>query len=148
MSHPTVVDARGLRFSAALTSLVLAAALVVPPIWTIALLIAQTAIFFVGAVIGLQYSPYSWLFRTFVVQHLSSPPVVEDSRPPKFAQRVGLGFTVAALLAAAAGLWTLSFVAIAAALVAAFLNAATGFCLGCELYLATRRARLAFATLT
>ncbi len=38
------------------------------------------------------------------------------------------------------GLTTLGVVATAAALVAAFLNAAFGFCLGCEVYLLFKRA--------
>jgi Domain of unknown function (DUF4395) len=40
----------------------------------------------------------------------------------------------------AAGLTWLGIAATAAALVAAFLNAAFGFCLGCEMYLLLRRA--------
>ena len=47
--------------------------------------------------------------------------------------------TTADTIAFAAGLTTVAYVAVAAALAAAFLNAAFGFCLGCEFYLAFRR---------
>jgi hypothetical protein len=58
--------------------------------------------------------------------------------PLKFAQLVGLIFAVAgaagfAAGASTAGLWV-GIIATAFAIVAAFLNAAFGICLGCQLY--------------
>ena len=69
-----------------------------------------------------------------------TPPVeLEDARPPRFAQVVGLVFAVVGTVALLAGATTVGLVATAAALAAAFLNAAFGICLGCELYLIVRR---------
>lgn len=140
MSQPTQVDPRGLRFVAGITALVLAVVLVVPsePVRT-ALLAAQVAVFAVAALIGLQKSPYAVLFATAVRPRIGPAPELEDARPPRFAQFVGLAFTAFALVALVAGATTVALVATAFALVAALLNAAVGLCLGCEMYLALRR---------
>ncbi|MEY4455281.1 MAG: hypothetical protein RIQ45_804, partial [Actinomycetota bacterium] len=71
---------------------------------------------------------------------LKSEATTEDVRPPKFAQRVGFGFTIVAII----GLLfapALATVAVSFALAAAFLNAAFNFCLGCEIYLRIARLR-------
>ena len=60
---------------------------------------------------------------------------MEDERPPRFAQGVGLIFAVVALLAGLVGLDPIFYAAVGMALAAAFLNAAFNFCLGCEMYL-------------
>jgi hypothetical protein len=54
--------------------------------------------------------------------------------PLKFAQLVGFLFAVVGVAGFATGLTTLGLVATAFALIAAFLNAAFGICLGCQLY--------------
>lgn len=71
-------------------------------------------------------TPYSPLFRWFVRPRLAAPAELEDSRPPRFAQAVGLFFTTAALIALLAGAVTAGLVLAAVALVAALLNATTG----------------------
>ena len=58
---------------------------------------------------------------------------------PRFAQGVGLAFAVAGAIGYLTGFTMLGVVATALALAAAFLNAAFGFCLGCEVYLFLRR---------
>jgi hypothetical protein len=137
---PTHIDPRGARVAAALTSVVLALVLLTAPgpVAT-ALLAAQAAVFAVGAVAGVQRTPYAWLFRTLVRPRLGPPRELEDAAPPRFAQAVGLGFAALGLLALLAGLTTLGLVAVGFALVAALLNAALGLCLGCEVYLLARR---------
>lgn len=137
-----VVDPRGQRFAAALTSAVLVAALLLAPsAATVALLAGQLVVFALGVTLGPARSPYAWLFRTLLRPRLGPPAEVEDARPPRFAQAVGLGFATVALLGYAAGLAPLGTAAAALALAAAFLNAVFGYCLGCEVYLALRRAR-------
>lgn len=138
MSTP-VVDPRGLRFAAAITSAVLAIVLVTHSPVREVVLAGQLAVFAVGAVGSPSASPYGWLFRTLVRPRIGPPTHTEDSRPPQFAQLVGLVFTVVALVGFVTGATALGLVATALALVAALLNAATGFCLGCELYLTSRK---------
>jgi zinc transporter ZupT len=65
--------------------------------------------------------------------------VLEDAAPPRFAQGVGLVFTVVALVGYLSGATLLGAIATGFALAAAFLNAVFGFCLGCEVYLLARR---------
>ena len=135
------LDPRGARFAASLTTVVLAVALLLAPSpATIVLLAVQAVLFAVGALAGLQRTPYSWLFRTVVRPRLGAPRELEDAAPPRFAQAVGLAFTVVALVGYVAGLDLLGSVATGFALAAAFLNAAFGLCLGCEVYLLLRRA--------
>lgn len=133
------IDPRGPRFAAAITSVVLAAAVALGPAWGLPLLIVQTLVFGAGAIFGLKYQPYGWIFRTLVRPRLAAPAEWEDERPPRFAQTVGLGFAVLAVLGAVAGWPVLFYVAAGFALVAALLNAIVNFCLGCEIYLLSKR---------
>jgi hypothetical protein len=136
----TQVDPRGPRFGASVTTVVLAAALIFTGTTFGTVLIAwQTVVFALGALVGLQAQPYGIFFRWVVRPRLSPPAELEDAAPPRFAQAVGLGFLVVALLAALVGATAVTTVALAFALAAAFLNAAFGFCLGCEMYLLGQR---------
>jgi hypothetical protein len=132
-----MIDPRGQRFAAALTTLVLALALLSGSTW---LLAAQVLVFASGLALGPAASPYAWLFRTAVRPRLGPPAELEDAAPPRFAQGCGLAFTLVALVGVALGAPVLTTVALSAALAAAFLNAAFGFCVGCEIYLRLRRA--------
>jgi hypothetical protein len=134
------IDPRGPRVAAALTSAVLALALVTPRAASIVLVALQTAVFAVGAFRGVQHTPYAALFRTTLRPRLAAATELEDPRPPRFAQALGLAFAGVGLVALLAGAVTLGLVAIGLALVAALLNAVFGLCLGCELYLIIRRA--------
>ncbi|MCQ8187636.1 DUF4395 domain-containing protein [Streptomyces rugosispiralis] len=134
------IDPRGPRFAAALTTLVLSAALITG---SGALLAAQTVVFALGAFAGPRYSPYGRLYQVAVRPRLSPPGELEDARPPRFAQAVGLGFGLVGTVGHLAAVDWLGLAAAALALAAAFLNAAFGYCLGCELYLLVRRVRSA-----
>ena len=137
----TPIDPRGPRFAAGLTSLVLAAVLLTAPGPLAAtLLAAQTAVFAVGAGLGVQRTPYAALFRALVRPRLAPPTELEDPAPPRFAQAVGLGFALVGLAGLLLGATTLGLVAVGFALAAAVLNAVVGFCLGCEVYLLIKRA--------
>ncbi|MDT0465438.1 DUF4395 domain-containing protein [Streptomyces gibsoniae] len=135
---PVRVDPRGPRFAAVLTTLVLLLVLVTG---SSVLLAAQAVVFGLGAVRGLRWSPYGWLYRRLVRPRLGPPQELEDERPPRFAQAVGLGFAVVGAAGYLSGVTWLGIAASAAALAAAFLNAAFGYCLGCELYLLAVRSR-------
>jgi len=139
-ARPVGIDPRGPRLAAGLTSVVLALVLVTPTPLAVTLLALQTLVFAIGSVRGIQHTPYAWAFKTFVRPRLGAPEELEDPRPPRFAQTVGLGFALVALLGFAAGLSVVALVATGFALVAALLNAVFGFCLGCEIYLLLTRA--------
>jgi Domain of unknown function (DUF4395) len=132
------IDPRGPRTAALITTVMLAAVLITGSGW---LLAVQALVFAAGAVFGLRYSPYGVLYRTLIRPRLGPPRELEPEAPLRFAQAVGLVFAVAGVAGYAAGLTLLGVVATAAALVAAFLNGAFGFCLGCEMYLLIRRIR-------
>ena len=131
------IDVRGARFSALLTTFVLALTLATES-WILALW--QTAVFAIGATFGPARTPYASIFRTVVKPRLKSSPTFEDERPPRFAQVVGFLFGVATLVGVASGISLLFTIAIAFALAAAFLNATFNFCLGCKVYLLLARA--------
>jgi hypothetical protein len=133
---PHLVDPRGPRFAAAVTSAVLAAALLVGDDLRTWLLTGQAVVFALGA---RGRSPYGEVFRRAVRPRLSPPVALEDARPVAFAQSVGLAFALVALLGVVASLPVVTVTAAAAALAAAFVNAAFGLCLGCEVYLLLRR---------
>jgi hypothetical protein len=130
------IDVRGPRFGAAVTTVVLAVVLVTGSPWVLAW---QTLAFALGAAGGVGRSPYGWLFRTAVRPRIGPPTEFEPPEPPRFAQVVGLLFAVVGLIGYTVGPEWLGLAATAAALAAAFLNAAFGYCLGCEMYLLVRR---------
>ena len=135
------VDPRGPRFGATVTTLVLAVALLAAPsMLTVVLLAVQAVLFALGAGLGVARTPYGWAFKSLVRPRLSPPRELEDAGPPRFAQGVGLAFAVVALAGYLAGAPLLGAIATGFALAAAFLNAAFGFCLGCEVFLLGRRA--------
>ena len=140
MPSPAQIDPRGPRFTAAVTLVVFAAVLLTAPSPVgIVLLAVQTAFFAIGAGRGIQHTPTAYVFRSLVRPRLTAPDHLEDAAPPRFAQAVGLGFSVVALAGYLAGATLLGQVAAGFALAAALLNAVFGFCLGCELYLLGRR---------
>jgi Domain of unknown function (DUF4395) len=138
-STPTLVDPRGPRFGAAVTAVLLAIAIVAGPALGLPLLIIQTFAFGAGSLLGLRYQPWGWVFRRFVRPRLSPPAQLEDERPPRFAQTVGLVFAVVGLVGAFAGSPPVFYIATGFALIAAILNSVFDYCLGCELYLLGRR---------
>jgi hypothetical protein len=137
---PTVagIDPRGPRFTASVTLVVFAVALLLSdaaPGAAAVLTGVQAVLFAIGAGLGVQRTPTGLLFRTFVRPRLAAPDHLEDPAPPRFAQAVGLVFAVVATLGLATGAVLLGQVFAAFAFVAAFLNAVFAFCLGCEMYL-------------
>jgi hypothetical protein len=137
------IDPRGPRFGAAITAVLLAVivftGLIGSPVALVLYLLA-TALFAWGAFAGIRRHPYGILFARLVRPRLAPPAELEDPRPPTFAQ--GIGFAVLAiglvlhLLAVPGAL----VVAASVAFVAAFLNAAFGYCIGCQVYLLLVRA--------
>jgi hypothetical protein len=135
--NSTIIDARGPRFGAVITTVVLATALATNNLWVI---VAQAIVFAIGAFKGPQFTPYAFIYKSIVKPRLKGEAPAEDVRPPQFAQSVGLIFALVAIGGALSGVDAIFTVAVAFALGAAFLNAAFNFCLGCEIYLLLLRA--------
>ena len=132
-SKPQVlIDARGPRYSAALTSIVLSIALVTESSLIIGF---QLAVFLTAVIFGLRRSIYGLIYRNLIQPRLSGPVPSEGEAAPRFAQLIGALFAFVALLGGVSGNSAVFFIATSFALGAAFLNAAFGFCLGCQFYL-------------
>ncbi len=133
-TQPDLVDVRGPRFAAWVTTAVLVLALAVSavsPAAAAVILAVQAVVFAIGAVGGPRKHP---VFAAVVAPRLGPVREREPIPPLKFAQLVGLIFAVLGAAGFAAGASLFGLVATAAALAAAFLNAAFGICLGCQLY--------------
>ena len=137
-----LIDARGPRYTAAITTLVLSAALVTESNLIIGF---QFAVFLTAVLFGLRKSLYGFIYRNLIQPRLSGPVPSENEAAPRFAQLVGALFAATALLGGVTGNSAVFLVATSFALAAAFLNAAFGFCLGCQMYLALVRLRSRFA---
>jgi hypothetical protein len=142
-SDPTLIDARGPRFGAVITTLVLTAFLATE---VTVLLHLQLLVFALGAFFGLKYSPYGFIYSKLVKPRLRGDVPTEDVRPPQFAQLVGFLFAITATILYDLGLETAGLIVVGFALAAAFLNAAFNFCLGCEVYLLIARAKSALTS--
>jgi hypothetical protein len=134
-----LIDVRGPRFASAVTALVLAAAFIGQWVWLVAF---QTAVFAVGTIAGLRWSPYGNVFRLIKRRfELGPAPEAETEGPPRFAQLCGLVVSAAALVAFALGAPTVGWALVGVVLALATLLAATGICVGCEMYLLGQRVR-------
>jgi hypothetical protein len=155
MTAPTGIDPRGPRFAATITAVLLlvttflgliegsstvsasAAQRALDPAFLLTVVIAAL---FLWGVVSPSTAPWGALFRRVVRPRLAPPAELEDPRPPRFSQGVGLFVVAIGLVLHLIGVpWALP-IATAAAFLAAFLNAAFAFCLGCQLYLLLQRA--------
>ncbi|MCI2419680.1 DUF4395 domain-containing protein [Saccharopolyspora sp. K220] len=132
------LDPRGVRFTAGMTSVILALGLVTTS-WRV--LAAQMVLFGMCAFLGMRLNPWGYLYRQAVQPRLApvDPAEREDPAPVRFSQGVGFAFTLVATVGYVAEWTALGIVANAFALVAALLNAVFGYCLGCQMYLLLRR---------
>ncbi len=133
-----LIDARGPRYTAAITTVVLSAALVTESNLIIGF---QFAVFLSAVLFGLRRSIYGFIYRNLIQPRLKGPVPSENEAAPRFAQLVGAIFAATALLGGITGNTTVFLIATSFALGAAFLNAAFGFCLGCQFYLTLLRAK-------
>lgn len=134
-----VIDVRGPRFSAAITFVVLAVAFLLRnPV----ILAVQVVVFAVAALAGLRWSPYGNLFRLLKRRlNLGPPPATEPEAGPRFSQFAGLLFSGGGLAAIAAGYSGLGWALVLVVVGLSGLLAATGLCVGCEIYALGQRLR-------
>lgn len=134
------IDPRAPRIGAAITSLISLTGFILAQI-NIAVglaLLAITFLLFVWGVFFPKSHPYGFLFRA-IRPKLGEPEYLEDPRPPRFAQQVGLSVSgvgaVISLIDPLAGVLT----GLGVVFVASALNAYFDFCLGCVMYLRIKR---------
>jgi uncharacterized protein DUF4395 len=140
-AHPyedtDVIDARGPRTNQAVIGVLALLAFVFDLEWLPAVLGAQLAI---GLTFGRRFCLPCLLYFEVIQPRFGEGPI-EDSRPPRFANMVGVAFLGGATIAFLAGVaplgWTLTLIVAALALLAA----ATGLCMGCEAYKLSARLR-------
>jgi len=132
-----LIDARGPRYTAALTTFVLSAAIITESNLIIGF---QFAVFLSAVIFGLRRSIYGFLYRNLIQPRLKGPVPSEYESAPRFAQLIGALFALTALIGGLTGNTAVFLIATGFALAAAFLNAAFGFCLGCQIYLLILRA--------
>ena len=131
------VDVRGPRFVAWVTTAVLIVTLLVStasvPVAAV-ILGLQTVVFAVGAALGPRRHPYGTVFAALIAPRLGPVTEREPVAPLKFAQLVGFVFAGVGTAGFALGAPLVGLIATGFALFAAFLNAAFGICLGCQIY--------------
>ena len=140
-AHPyedtDVIDARGPRTNQAVIGALALLAFVLELEWLPAVLATQLAI---GLTLGRRFCLPCLLYFEVIQPRFGEGPI-EDSRPPRFANMVGVAFLGGATIAFLAGLpalgWTLTLIVAALALLAA----STGLCMGCEAYKLSARLR-------
>jgi hypothetical protein len=133
-AHPyldtNVIDSRAPRFNQAIVGLLSLVAIAFGPWWLLALLALQLAI---GLTFGRRYCLPCLAYFELVQPRFGEGPL-EDARPPRFANLIGVAFLGAASVAFLAGLATIGTALGAIVATLALLAAATGFCAGCEAY--------------
>ena len=126
----SVIDAHAPRFNQAVVGILSLVAVTVGPWWLLALLAAQLA---VGLTLGRRYCLPCLAYFELVQPRFGEGPL-EDARPPRFANLVGVVFLTAASVAYLGG-WETAGVALGGIVAAlALLAAATGLCAGCEAF--------------
>jgi hypothetical protein len=134
------IDVRGPRFGAAVTLVLALIALLLGATVAGVVLMAVLAVLFVpGAIVGPQATLQASLFKRFVLPRLAPTTETESFRAPRFAQQIGLAFSVLAVLFGALDSSVGFFIFAGFVTVASFLNAVFNFCLGCEIYLLAKR---------
>ncbi|KQQ96007.1 hypothetical protein ASF62_03590 [Leifsonia sp. Leaf325] len=146
---PAGIDPRGPRFVATITAVILFIDVVLglagADLAALLLLAAVAATFAWTTIAGIRRHPFAVIFRRVVLPRLTPTTEREDPRPPTFAQGVGLVVTGIGVVLGLFGIAPAVVIAAALAFVAAFLNSAFGFCLGCQIYLLLQRLRPAAA---
>jgi Domain of unknown function (DUF4395) len=125
-----LIDARAPRFNQVVVGLLSLLAVVTGWWWLLALLALQLAL---GLTLGRRWCLACVLYFE-VVQPRFGEGRLEDSRPPRFANMVGLGVLAAGSLAYALGFGTLGAALGLLVAALALLAATTGFCAGCTAY--------------
>jgi len=132
-----VIDARAPRTNQAVIGTLALVAYLADWPWLVALLALQLA---VGLTLGRRFCLPCLLYFE-VLQPRLGEGRIEDARPPRFANLVGVVFLGSATLALTLGASTIGWVLALIVSALALLAATTGLCVGCEAYLWIARLR-------
>ena len=140
------IDPRAPRLGAAITSVLAIAGFILTQLnQSIGLAILATlTLLFAWSLVSPKTHPYSMLFRS-IRPLLQDPEFMEDPRPPRFAQQVGLSVSIFGLLIAVIDPLIGTLIGLGIVFIASALNAYFDLCLGCVLYLRIKRAQRAVA---
>ena len=125
-----VIDARAPRFNQAVVGSLALLAVATGWWWLLTLLALQLLL---GLTLGRRFCLACLLYFELVQPRIGEGPL-EDSRPPRAANMVGLAVLAAASVAYATGEGVLGLALGALVAALALLAAATGLCTGCEAY--------------
>lgn len=141
---PVQVDARIPRFTATVTATVLTIALAVSrvsPVAAAAILLAQGAVFAVGAIGGPHRHPYGAFFASVIAPRLGPATKQDYVAQLRFSMLLGLCFCVVGATGFALGAPVVGTIAAGFALFAALMRAVFGICLGRGPYMLVTRLR-------
>lgn len=126
MPKITTVHPMAPRFSQAVTG-VLCLEAVVFQTWPV---VAVALALIILNLVHPRLSPVAWLFRLIARPAGALEPVA----PVRFAQYMAVVMLAGALAAFAAGWWVAGWIVVGAVSAVALFSAASGFCIGCEIY--------------
>ena len=106
---------------------------VLSPEWILFLVLWLS--FGIGTIWGNGRHPFAALYRVAIQPRLATPIPTEDARPPRFALGIGFALTTIGLILHLVGVPYGLVVTAALVVIASFLQAFVGYCLGCQVYL-------------
>jgi hypothetical protein len=130
IAFPNPVNEKAARVVAGCVALTAASALVAQAGWVLWLLALG---FLLRVLSGPRFSPFG-LLATRVVAPRLGPPKLVPGPPKRFAQGLGLAFSLTAALCVAGGATTLGWSLVGLLIVAAVLESVLAFCLGCVVF--------------
>ena len=136
VGFPNPVNEKAARVVAGLVAVTALVALVSQSVWLLWLLAAG---FLLRVLSGPRFSPFGLLATRVVAPRLGRPRLVPGP-PKRFAQGLGLTFSLLAAIAVTLGATTLGWVLVVLLIGAAVLESVFAFCLGCAIFGLLQRA--------
>jgi hypothetical protein len=135
-TFPNPVNEKAARVVAGLVVLTAATALAVQAGWLLWLLALG---FLLRVLSGPRFSPFGLLATKVVAPRLGRPRLVAGP-PKRFAQGLGLAFSLTAAICVSLGATTVGWTLVMLLIVAAALESVVAFCLGCAIFGVLQRA--------
>ena len=130
VGFPNPVNEKAARVVAGLVVLTALSALLLPAGWLLWLMALG---FLLRVLSGPRFSPFG-LLATRVIAPRLGPPTLVPGPPKRFAQGLGLAFSLTAALCVSLGATTVGWVLVGLLIVAAVLESVFAFCLGCVIF--------------